>query len=101
MAVRIRLSRIGRRNRPFWRIVAVDSRKKRDGAFIEKLGSYDPVKHTILSLNLDGIESWRKKGAECSDAVLKLIMRWKGSAESSVKEKGSTEVEPADKKGSN
>ena len=49
MSVKIRLSRVGRRNRPHWRVVAMDSRKKRDGAFLENLGSYDPIKHQIYN----------------------------------------------------
>ena len=73
MSVKIRLSRVGRKNRPCWRVVAVDSRKKRDGAFLENLGSYDPIKHEILQLHLDKIENWVSKGAICSDTVLKLI----------------------------
>jgi len=73
MAVRIRLSRIGKKNRPHWRVVAVDSKKKRDGAFLENLGSYDPIKHQILQLRVERIDDWVSKGAICSEAVLKLI----------------------------
>jgi small subunit ribosomal protein S16 len=81
MAVKIRLSRLGKKNRPFWRIVAVDSRKKRDGAFLDNLGTYDPFKHQIVQLNKEGIQEWVGKGAICSDAVKKIIKRSKvGSA---------------------
>ncbi len=73
MSVKIRLSRTGRKNRPFWRIVAVDSRKKRDGAYLENLGSYDPLKHEVLGLHTDRINDWVSKGAICSDTVKKLI----------------------------
>lgn len=73
MAVRIRLSRIGRKNRPFWRVVAVDSRKKRDGAFLENLGSYDPIKNQILQLHVERINHWVSLGAQCTDSVLKLV----------------------------
>lgn len=73
MSVKIRLSRVGRKNRPYWRVVAMDSRKKRDGAFLENLGSYDPIKHVIQQLHVDRIEAWVSKGAICSDTVLKLI----------------------------
>lgn len=73
MAVKIRLSRIGRRNRPFWRVVAVDSRKKRDGAFLENLGSYDPIKHQVLQLHVERINHWVSLGAQCSDTVLKIV----------------------------
>lgn len=77
MAVKIRLSRLGKKNRPFWRIVAVDSRKKRDGAFLDNLGTYDPFKHQIVQLNKEGIQEWVGKGAICSDAVKKIIKRSK------------------------
>ncbi|MBU4269856.1 30S ribosomal protein S16 [Candidatus Dependentiae bacterium] len=73
MSVKIRLSRMGKNNRPYWRVVAVDSRKKRDGAFLENLGSYDPIKHDVLQLHTDRINDWVLKGAICSPAVKKLI----------------------------
>lgn len=79
MAVKIRLSRIGKENRPYWRVVAVDSRKKRDGAYLQDLGTYDPIKHELLSLDVDGINKWVDKGAICSDTVLKLVKRNKKS----------------------
>ena len=75
MAVVIRFSRIGRKNRPFWRIVAVDSRAKRDGACIENLGTYDPIKHVAVQLHTERINEWVSKGAQCSDAVIKLMKR--------------------------
>ena len=73
MAVKIRLSRLGKKNRPFWRIVAVDSRKKRDGTCLEDLGTYDPIKHEIVQLAKERIQDWITKGAQCSPAVIKLI----------------------------
>ena len=73
MAVRIRASRVGKKNRPYWRIVAVDSRKKRDGACLENLGTYDPINHKILQLNVEKIKEWVSKGAICSAAVVKLL----------------------------
>ena len=75
MSVKIRLSRMGKTNRPYWRIVAVDSRKKRDGAYLEKLGTYDPLRHEIIQLYKDRIDAWVSKGAICSASVLKLIKR--------------------------
>lgn len=73
MAVKIRISRLGKKNRPYWRIVAVDSRKKRDGACLEDLGTYDPIKHEAVQLHIDKLNDWVKKGAECSPCVTKLI----------------------------
>jgi small subunit ribosomal protein S16 len=77
MAVKIRLSRIGKRNRPYWRIVAVDSQKKRDGACLENLGAYDPFTHNIIQLHQDRIEHWVSNGAICSPTVKKLIKKAK------------------------
>jgi len=74
------MSRVGKKNRPHWRIVAVDSRCKRDGAFLENLGSYDPLKHVIVQLHLDRIDGWMRKGALCSDSVKKLIRMHKASS---------------------
>lgn len=73
MAVTIRLSRLGRKNRPFWRIVAVDSRKKRDGASLETLGTYDPYTKEVFSLQVDKIKDWVSKGAILSDTAARII----------------------------
>ena len=71
--VKIRLSRIGKTNRPYWRIVAVDSRKKRDSAFLDNLGTYDPFAHQIVQIHIDRINDWISKGAQCSPTVKRLI----------------------------
>ena len=64
MATKIRLKRIGRRNRPFYRLVVMDSRKKRDGAAIEELGWFNPIQaDKPYSLNDDRILHWLKLGA--------------------------------------
>lgn len=73
MSVKIRMSRLGKKNRPYWRIVAVDSRDKRDGQYLENLGTYDPIKHQVIKLENDKIEAWVTKGAICSDSVKKLL----------------------------
>ncbi len=75
MSVKIRFSRLGKTNRPYWRIIAVDSRKKRDGAFLDDLGTYDPIKHEIVQLHVDRISEWVSKGAICSDVVKKLVKK--------------------------
>jgi len=72
MAVRIRLSRIGKKKTPFYRIVAVDGRKKRDGACLENLGSYDGLKGKLVQFNKERIDHWIGLGAIPSDAVKKL-----------------------------
>lgn len=80
MAVKIRLSRTGRTNCPFYRIIAIDSRKKRDGASLEILGAYDPVKKELVGFAPERIEDWASKGAIVSDAVKKLQRLHKKSA---------------------
>lgn len=72
MAVRIRLARVGKKNVPFYRIVAIDGRKKRDGAFLENLGTYDPLKGVLVQFHVERINDWISKGAIPSDAVKKL-----------------------------
>ena len=76
MATKIRLKRIGRRNRPFYRMVVMDSRSRRDGAAIEELGWYNPidVEHSY-SLKDDRILHWLKDGAQTTDAAHKLLRR--------------------------
>ena len=76
MATRIRLKRIGRRNRPFYRIVVMDSRSRRDGAAIEELGWYNPIDlDRSFSLKEDRILHWLKDGAQTTDAAHKLLRR--------------------------
>lgn len=77
MAVKIRLTRGGAKNRPYYNLVAADSRKPRDGRFIERLGNYDPLmakdNPARLSLKKDRIEYWLSVGAQPSDRVLKFL----------------------------
>jgi small subunit ribosomal protein S16 len=74
MAVTLRLSRGGTTKRPFYKIVAADSRRARDGRFLEKLGTYDPKgdKPKIV-LNKERYEHWVKVGAEVSPAVKNAV----------------------------
>lgn len=72
MAVIIRLSRIGKKHVPFFRIVAVDRRKKVGGACLENLGTYNALSKTLIQFNAEGIAEWEKKGAILSDTVKKL-----------------------------
>ena len=76
MSTKIRLKRIGRRNRPFYRIVVMDSRKKRDGAAIEELGWFNPIQHDKpYSLDHDRALHWLDQGAQPSDAFHGLMKR--------------------------
>jgi small subunit ribosomal protein S16 len=72
MAVRLRLSRIGKHKVPFYRIVAIDSRKSRDGMALDILGTYDALKSSIVNIDLAGIDSWVAKGAQMADSVKKI-----------------------------
>ena len=72
--LKIRLTRLGRKKRPFYRIVAADSRSPRDGKFLEILGTYDPIKEPAeISFNKNKIDEWVKKGAQLSNRVQKII----------------------------
>ena len=77
--VKIRLTRVGRRKIPIYRVVVMDSKKARDGEYIEKLGQYDPRKK-IIELDRDRIEYWISKGAQPTNTVAKLIAKAKGGS---------------------
>ena len=77
MAVRIRLARHGRKKRPFYRIVAADSRMPRDGRFIEKLGTYNPLlpkdSEDRVKMDLERIQHWLDKGAQPTDRIARML----------------------------
>lgn len=75
--VKIRLSRIGKKSVPFYRIVAVDSREKRDGACLENLGTVDGLNTKIVSMETERIDAWVAKGAIMTDTVRKLYKMYK------------------------
>ncbi|MEW6686746.1 MAG: 30S ribosomal protein S16 [Candidatus Edwardsbacteria bacterium] len=74
MPVKIRLRRIGKKKKPFYRVVVTDSRAPRDTKFIEIVGYYNPLtKPTIINLEMEKIEDWLKKGAQPTETVLRLL----------------------------
>lgn len=77
MAMKIRLARGGSKKRPFYRVVATDSRMPRDGRFIEKLGTYNPLlpkdSEERVKLDLDKIKVWLDKGALPTDRVARML----------------------------
>lgn len=77
MSVRIRLARIGKKKAPFYRIVAIDKRVKRDGKFLENLGTFNPISGEIVQFHADRVQAWIEKGAIPSDSVKKLQDRVK------------------------
>jgi len=76
MAVRIRLTRLGRKKKPFYRIVVANSEAKRDGKFLDIVGTYDPLKDpAVISINNDKLQEWLGKGALPTDTVKSLIKK--------------------------
>ncbi len=78
MATRIRLQRHGKKGKPFFHLVAADSRAKRDGRFIEKLGTYNPTANpAVIDINFDATLAWVQTGAEMSETA-RAILSYKG-----------------------
>ena len=77
MSLKIRLTRGGAKKRPYYRIVVADARSPRDGRFIEKIGSYDPMKakdsDERVVLDVEKAKSWLAKGAQPTDRVLRFL----------------------------
>ena len=73
--LKIRLRRMGLRNRPAYRVVVIDSRKARDGEYLESVGHYDP-RTKLLELKTERIGHWVSKGAQTSDTVGRLLSRY-------------------------
>jgi len=79
MSVKIRLQRHGKKGKPFYSIVAADARAKRDGKFLEKLGTYNPnVNPAIIELDVDGAVKWLQNGAQPTDTA-RAILSYKGA----------------------
>ena len=79
MSVKIRLQRHGKKGKPFYSIVAADARAKRDGKFLEKLGTYNPNSNpAIIELDVDGAVKWLQNGAQPTDTA-KAILSYKGA----------------------
>ncbi len=88
MAVKIRLTRMGAKGRPFYRIVATDSRRKRDGEYIELIGTYEPINDSKVSINEEAALKWLEKGAIPTDTVRNIFSKngiMKKFADSKVK----------------
>lgn len=84
--VTIRLTRVGARNRPYYRVIAIDHRDKRDGRALEQLGTYDPLtKPAAIKLQADRIDAWVAKGAKLSNAVRSLVRRSRKQAAAEAK----------------
>ncbi len=75
MAVKLRLKRMGAKQKPFYRIVAADSRFPRDGRFIESIGTYNPIKDGEVTINEELTLKWLNNGAIPTDTVRSLLSK--------------------------
>ena len=74
MAVKLRLTRVGSKKNPIYRVVAADSRSPRDGKFIEILGRYNPqTDPSTIDVDADKVKAWLEKGAQPTESVAKLL----------------------------
>ncbi len=76
--VKLRLKRLGRRHRPFYRISAMETRNPRDGRVLEELGFYDPIEKDEakqVSVKIDRVKHWLSQGAQASDTVRNLLKK--------------------------
>ncbi len=89
MAVVLRLSRAGTRKAPFYHVVATDSRKPRDGRYLEDVGIYDPTRKPVrIDLKQERIEYWLKVGARPSETVAQVLrLARKGAAKAAPAKK--------------
>ena len=80
MAVAIRLRREGAKDRPYYKVVVADQRARREGRYIEIVGSYDPMNDGIYTLDLEKVEDWLSKGARPSETVRSLVKKARKAA---------------------
>ena len=74
MSVRVRLTRVGSKKNPIWRVVVADQRSPRDGRFIETIGHYNPqTDPSTIELDEEKVRDWLSKGAQPSDTVARLL----------------------------
>ncbi|MFQ5451996.1 MAG: 30S ribosomal protein S16 [Candidatus Paceibacterota bacterium] len=75
--LRIKLSRIGRKNNPKYRIVIAEAKSKRDGKYADKIGFYDPVAEpTVLTVDQNKLKNWIKLGAQPSKGIQRLLAKY-------------------------
>lgn len=96
--VKIRLQRVGKRNRPYYRVVVTDARNPRSGKVLDIIGHYDPLREEDLEIKFDRLEEWLRKGAQLTprvDSLIRLLKRRKSVAEAAaVSEESSDEPTP-------
>lgn len=85
MAVSIRLNRKGTKDRPYYKIVAVDSRKRRDGRYIEQIGTYSPMTEGVnYDIDLEKADKWLSVGAKPSETVNSIIRKARTAAKATA-----------------
>ncbi len=73
MATAVRLTRMGRKKKPFYRVVVTDSRKRRDSGWIESIGYYNPLSDpAVVNIDMERLNYWKSVGAKISDRVTKI-----------------------------
>ncbi len=76
MAVKIRLTRMGRKKKPFYRIVAANTKAPRDGKFLEIVGTYDPMQEpVVITIHQEKLQNWLDQGAQPSTTVKSLLKK--------------------------
>lgn len=86
MSVKLRLSRVGAKKNPFYRVVVTDSRSPRDGRFIEHVGVYNPNREPVeIRFDMDRVKHWLSVGATASDTVSELLTLVEKTQASAVK----------------
>ena len=99
MSVKMRLTRLGDKKSPFYRIVVVDSRVSRDGAFVEQIGTYDPLKNPAeIKIDKEKAAKWIANGVQPTDTVRAILVK-EGVVKPTVKAEKPAKKQPAkDKK---
>ena len=103
MPVRIRLSRAGAKKRPFYRIVIADSRRSRDGKFIERIGTYNPMlpkdNKDRVKIDIDRAKYWLDNGAKPSDRIIIFLSNFGVMEKPKITEKTKRHIPKAERKG--
>ena len=95
--VKIRMKRMGRRHRPYYRINAIDARAQRDGKVIEELGRYDPIEADETKqvvVNIERVQYWLDRGAQPSETVADILRKQGMMLKGDDKAKAKTTAEP-------
>lgn len=99
MAVKIRLTRLGDKKSPFYRVVVADSRKARDGEYIEKLGTFNPLVEPVeIKIDVESAKNWIAKGAQPTETARRLLIKSGVIAETNKKNAPKTDKKKKENK---